>query len=128
MNEVLFKFLRKFVLVFFDDILVYSLSWKDHLEHLALVLAQLRHHQLYLKHSKCAFAQDTMGYLGHVISTKGVEADPNKVQDVDRWPTPMSVADIQSFLGLAGYTDVSFITLYCFDKGKRKVNKGKSNT
>jgi hypothetical protein len=85
MNEVLSKFLRKFVLVFFDDILVYSISWEDHLEHLALVLAQLRHHQLYLKHSKCAFAQDTMGYLGHVISTKGVEADPNKVQDVDCW-------------------------------------------
>src|SRR5688572_2612769 len=103
MNEVLSKFLRKFVLVFFDDILVYSPSWEDHLQHLSSVLAQLRHHQLYLKQSKCAFAQATVGYLGHVISAKGVEADPNKIQDVERWPIPMSVADIRSFLGLAGY-------------------------
>jgi hypothetical protein len=103
MNEALSKFLHKFVLVFFDDILVYSRTWEDHLQHLASVLAQLCHHQLYLKQSKCAFAQDTVGYLGHAISAKGVEADPNKVQDVDRWPTPMSVADIRSFLGLAGY-------------------------
>jgi hypothetical protein len=113
MNEALSKFIRKFVLVFFDDILVYSRTWEDHLQHLASVLAQLRHHQLYLKQSKCAFAQDTVGYLRHVISAKGVEADPNKVQDVDRWPTPMSVADIQSFLGLTGLP--TFYSSLCFD-------------
>ncbi|WVZ59355.1 hypothetical protein U9M48_009508 [Paspalum notatum var. saurae] len=78
MNEVLRPFLRRFVLVFFDDILIYSPSWTEHLHHIRVVLEELRRHQLFLKRSKCAFGAASVAYLGHVISAAGVAMDPAK--------------------------------------------------
>jgi hypothetical protein len=103
MNEVLRPFLRWFVLVFFDDILVYSSSWAEHLRHLHLVFTKLQEQNLVVKRSKCAFGERTVGYLGHVISKDGIAMDAAKVQAVLDWPRPRSVRDVRRFLGLAGY-------------------------
>jgi len=80
MNQILHPFLRQFVLVFLDDIVIYSKSFEEHMSHLEQVLAVLRTHQLYLKASECTFAQDSLEYLGHIISSKGVATDPSKIQ------------------------------------------------
>lgn len=103
MNDVFRPYLRKFVLVFFDDILIYSKRWTDHLEHVSLTLAKLREHQLYAKLSKCAFGQSQVVYLGHVISVQGVAADPNKIEHMVSWPRPQSLKALRGFLGLTGY-------------------------
>lgn len=103
MNTVLRPFLRKFVLVFFDDILIYSPSWSSHLQHINAVLSALRDHQLRLKCTKCSFAQPSVTYLGHVISADGVAMDQDKVAAVTTWPQPRSVRGLRGFLGLAGY-------------------------
>jgi hypothetical protein len=88
---------------FIDDILVYSRSEEEHEEHLRLALQKLREHRLYAKLSKCEFWMKQVAFLGHVISKGGISVDPSKVQDVLSWNAPMSVGDIRSFLGLAGY-------------------------
>jgi hypothetical protein len=103
MNDVLRPFLRRFVLVFFDDILIYSSSWADHLRHIRAVLTVLQQHQLFVKQSKCAFAVPSVAYLGHVISASGVAMDPAKVEAVQGWPQPRSARAVRGFLGLAGY-------------------------
>jgi hypothetical protein len=103
MNDVLRPFLRRFVLVFFDDILVYSSSWAEHLRHLHLVFTKLQEQALFVKCSKCAFGERTVAYLSHVISEDGVAMDAAKVQAVLDWPRPQSVHVVRSFLGLAGY-------------------------
>jgi len=103
MNDVLRPFLRRFVLVFFDDILIYSRTWADHLRHIRAVLSELQRQQLFLKRAKCAFASTSVAYLGHVISEAGVAMDPAKVQAVRDWPTPRSARAVRGFLGLAGY-------------------------
>jgi len=103
MNTVLRPFLRKFVLVFFDDILIYSPSWSTHLQHLNAVLTALREHQLRLKRSKCSFATTSVQYLGHVISSAGVAMDQDKVAAITSWPQPATVRGMRGFLGLAGY-------------------------
>ncbi|WVZ51710.1 hypothetical protein U9M48_002825 [Paspalum notatum var. saurae] len=103
MNSVFMNELDKFVVVFIDDILIYSKSEKDHEEHLRIVLTQLREHKLYAKFSKCAFWLKEVGFLGHILSEKGVAVDPSKVADVLNWKQPKTVTEIQSFLGLAGY-------------------------
>jgi hypothetical protein len=102
-NDVLRSFLRHFVLVFFDDILIYSVSWADHLRHLRVVLIVLQQHLLFAKHSNCAFGERSIAYLGHVISDTGVAMDPAKVQAVADWPKPRSTRVVRGFLGLAGY-------------------------
>jgi hypothetical protein len=103
MNTTLGPLLRICVLVFFDDILVFSKSYKEHLEHLSLVFKALRENQLYAKLSKCTFAQEKVEYLGFVISAEGVSTDPAKVEAITQWPTPKNVTQLRSFLGLAGY-------------------------
>jgi hypothetical protein len=103
MNQVLKPFLRQFVLVFLDDILIYSKSLEDHLQHLQQVLGTLRHHQLYLKASKCSFAQHSLEYLGHIISDQGVSTDQAKTQVMINWPVPTSFTDLRAFLGLTDY-------------------------
>jgi hypothetical protein len=100
MNQVLQPFLRHFVLVFLDDILIYSQSWNDHLQHLQQVLETLRKHQLYLKLSKCTFAKTSLEYLGH---NKGVATDPTKIEAMLKWPPPTSMTELRAFLGLTGY-------------------------
>jgi hypothetical protein len=103
MNNVLSKFLDKFVLVFVDDILIYSKNREEHEGHLRLVLQVLREHQLYAKFSKCDFFHKKIHYLGHVLSEEGVAVDPDKIRSIMEWPTPKDVSDIRSFMGLAGY-------------------------
>ena len=103
MNKVFMEFLDKFVVVFIDDILVFSKNKQEHEVHLRLVLEKLREHQLYAKFSKCEFWLDEVAFLGHVVSGNGVAVDPSKVAAVTEWETPTSVGDIRSFLGLAGY-------------------------
>jgi hypothetical protein len=103
MNDVLRPFLRRFVLVFFDDILIYSETWADHLRHLRAVFSELRRHRLFIKRSKCAFGEVKVAYLGHVISAEGVAMDSTKVQAIRDWPVPRSVRALRGFLGLAGY-------------------------
>lgn len=103
MNRVFSAQLRKTVLVFFDDILVYSKTWEEHLVHLREVLALLRHHTLYAKKSKCQFGQMSIEYLGHVISGEGVSTDPSKIASMMNWPIPKNVKQLRGFLGLTGY-------------------------
>ncbi|WVZ82304.1 hypothetical protein U9M48_029580 [Paspalum notatum var. saurae] len=102
-NGTLAPALRKFALVFFDDILVYSASYEDHLVHLRAVFELLQRDQWKIKHSKCKFAQRQVAYLGHVVSAKGVATDPAKIEAVLSWPIPSNVKELRSFLGLAGY-------------------------
>jgi hypothetical protein len=103
MNSVFMPELDKFVVVFIDDILVYSKSTEDHEKHLRVVLQRLRDHQLYAKISKCEFWINEVSFLGHVISSEGIAVDPSKVRDVLYWEPPKSVHQARSFLGLAGY-------------------------
>jgi hypothetical protein len=103
MNDVLRPFLRRFVLVFFDDILIYSRTWVDHLCHLRVVFGALHQHQLFVKKSKCAFAASSVTYLSHVVSAAGVAMDSAKVQAVRDWQQPRSAQAVRDFLGLAGY-------------------------
>jgi hypothetical protein len=103
MNKVFMEYLDKLVVVFINDILIYSRSEEEHEEHLRLVLQKLREHRLYAKLSKCEFWMKQVAFLGHVISKGGKSVDPSKVQDVLSWNAPTSVGDIQSFLGFAGY-------------------------
>ena len=103
MNRVFRPYLDRFVIVFIDDILVYSKTEEEHEEHLGLALQTLREHHLYAKLSKCDFWIREVSFLGHVISERGVEVDQKKVEAVMQWPRPTSVTEIRSFLGLAGY-------------------------
>jgi hypothetical protein len=103
MNSVFMPELAKFVVVFIDDILVYSKSTEEHKEHLRVVLQRLRDHQLYAKFSKCEFWINEMPFLGHVISSEGIIVDPSKVRDVLDWKLPKSIHQVRSFLGLARY-------------------------
>lgn len=89
--------------MFFDDILVYSSSWEEHLQHLREVFDILLHEKLFLKPSKCTFGASTIEYLGHFISGEGVSTDPSKVIAIEQWPTPSTQKQLRSFLGLANY-------------------------
>ena len=103
MNKVFRPYLDRFVIVFIDDILVYSQSQEKHEEHLRTVLQTLRQKQLYAKFSKCEFWLDKVVFLGHVISAKGIYVDPQKIEAVVNWERPTNVTEVRSFLGLAGY-------------------------
>jgi hypothetical protein len=103
MNSVFMQELDKFIVVFIDDILIYSKNLEDHANHLHIVLQRLRDHHLYAKFSKCEFWMDTVKFLGHTISSNGISVDPSKVQEVMDWKPPTSVHQIRSFLGLPRY-------------------------
>jgi hypothetical protein len=103
MNKVFMEYLDKFVVVFIDDILIYSKTEEEHEEHLRLVLQKLREHQLYAKFSKCDFWLKEVSFLGHIITHGGTLVDPAKVEDVLKWEPSRIVKEIRSFLGLAGY-------------------------
>jgi hypothetical protein len=103
MNSVFMLELDRFVVVFINDILVYSQNEEEHAEHLRIVLTRLRDKQLYAKFSKCEFWLKKVPFLGHVLSRDGISIDPTKVQEVLDWKAPTTVSEVQSFLGLAGY-------------------------
>lgn len=103
MNTTLAPLLRKGVLVFFDDILIYSRTLEDHIVLLRQVFELLQADQWQVKLSMCVFAQRQLKYLGHVISEAGVATDPDKVKAISLWPVPTSVKELRSFLGRAGY-------------------------
>jgi hypothetical protein len=103
MNKVFMEYLDRFVVVFIDDILIYSKSESDHEKHLRFVLQKLRDNQLYAKYSKCEFWIDEVSFLGHVISNGGITVDPAKVKGIVAWSIPTTVTEIRSFFGLAGY-------------------------
>ena len=103
MNRVFQSYLDQFVVVFVDDILIYSQSEVEHEDHLRIVLQLLRNHQLYAKFSKCEFWLAEVGFLGHVVSPSGVSVNSRKVEAVMSWERPKSVFEIRSFFGLAGY-------------------------
>jgi hypothetical protein len=116
MNKVFMEYLDKFVVVFNDDILIFSKNEEDHDKHLRVVLQKLGENQLYAKLSKCEFWLKEVLFLGHIISEGGISIDPSKVKDVLSWNTPQNVSDIRSFLGLAGY-------YRRFIKGFSKISK-----
>jgi hypothetical protein len=103
MNTLLQPFLRRFVAVFFDDILVYSITLEHHLAHLEQVFTKLLQGQFYLKQTKCLFAQRQLEYLGHVVSTAGVHPEPSKIQAMLDWPPPSTIKALRGFLGLTGF-------------------------
>ena len=103
MNQVFKPFLRRIILVSFDDILVYSRNMPDHIEHLRIVLGMLAKNQLYAKMSKCMFACLEVEYLGHIIFGEGVKTDPKKILAKQEWLVPKDVKSLRGFLGLTGY-------------------------
>jgi hypothetical protein len=103
MNKMSMEYLDKFVVVFIDDILIYSKMEAEYEEHLRLVLEKLRINQLYAKFSKCEFWLTQVAFFGLVISSGGVSIDPDKVRDVLNWKSPGNISEIRSFLRLAGY-------------------------
>ena len=98
MNEIFSNYLRKFILVFFDDILIYSPDIQTHCQHLHIALSLLRANKLFAKISKCVFGVPQIEYLGYVISGEGVSTDPAKVAAVKNWTAPISVSQLRSFL------------------------------
>jgi hypothetical protein len=103
MNNVFMEYLDKFVVVFIDDILIFSKTEEEHEKHLRLVLEKLRSNQLYAKFSKCEFWLTEVALLRHVISVGEVSVDPSKVRDILNWMPPTNVSEVRSFLKLAGY-------------------------
>jgi hypothetical protein len=98
MNGIFINYLDKFVIVFLDDILIYSISEEEHKHHLRLVFQVLREYNIYAKLSKFSFYQDQIHYLGHIILEQGIAVDPKKVEAI-----PRNVSEIISFIGLFGY-------------------------
>ena len=103
MNDIFCPALHRYVLVFFEDILIYSKTWVEHLYHLKQVFNQLLCHKLFINCAKCLFGQQQVDYLGHIISPHGVLADPSKISSMQSWPVPRTITVLWGFLGLTGY-------------------------
>jgi anti-sigma28 factor (negative regulator of flagellin synthesis) len=103
MNKVFMEYLDQFVVVFIDNILVYSQNEETHEDHLKLVLQKLRDNQLYAKFSKCDFWVKKVAFLGHIITNGGIKVDPGKISAILNWKQPTDVSKIRSFIGLTGY-------------------------
>jgi hypothetical protein len=103
MNLIFAPFLRQFVIVFFDDILIYSPTLDAHLQHLETVFQCLKNNDFCLKQSKCIFAQNSIEYLGHIVSAAGVGPDPSKIAAMKDWPVPSNVKQLHGFLGLTSF-------------------------
>ncbi|XP_016326110.1 uncharacterized mitochondrial protein AtMg00860-like [Sinocyclocheilus anshuiensis] len=103
MHEVLREFLHRFVIVYIDDILIYSRSQAEHRQHIAEVLQCLREHHLFLKAEKCTFHQPTVQFLGYNIDRTGIQMDEGKVEAITSWPEPTTIKELQQFLGFANF-------------------------
>ncbi|XP_060202500.1 uncharacterized mitochondrial protein AtMg00860-like [Lycium barbarum] len=103
MNRVFKLYLDLFMIVFIDDILVYSRSESDHAQHLRVILQTLKDRELFAKFSKCEFLLKSVAFLGHDISGEGIQVDNTKIEAAKSWPRPISVSDIHNSLGLVGY-------------------------
>lgn len=103
MNKTFRPYLRNFILVLFDDILIYIKSWDKHIGHVNKVLQILEDNQFYTKKSKCDFGKRELEYLGHIILGEGVKVDPKKIESILSWPTPKNFKGLRGFLGLNGY-------------------------
>jgi hypothetical protein len=103
MNSIFNPFLHKFVLVFFDDILIYSKSWEDHVRHVDMVIQLLKEKQLYSKPSKCFFGVKEVEYFVHIVSHESVKVDTNKIKAMMDWPIPKTFNNLRGFLGFTGY-------------------------
>jgi hypothetical protein len=114
MNNILSQYLDKFVLVFINNILVYSKTEEEHEKHLKIVFQTLRKHKLYANFEKCDFYQRRIQYLGHVISEEGIAVDQERIKSIMEWPIPKDVADIKSFMGITHYYHI-------FIKGFSKI-------
>lgn len=110
MNTVFGRYVRKFIIIFLDDILVFITDLHEHEEHLRLTLQLLHEHQVFTKATKCSFAQTGIEYLGHVISKDGVATDSSKTSAMQAWPVPTTPTELRGFLGLTGYYPNSFLT------------------
>lgn len=113
MHTIFGPYLRKFMLVFFDDILVYSANLPEHVTHLQVVFELLASHQLFAKRSKCTFAQPKIEYLGHIISGHGISTDEGKISAMLNWSQPKSIKELRGLLGLTGYYR-RFINFFCY--------------
>ena len=103
MNRVFHPYLDQFVVVFIDDILVYSKDAHEHEHHLRIVLQILRENQLFAKLSKCNFWRKEVSFLGHIVSDEGIRVDPVKIEAVMNWMPPRNITEVRSFFGFAGY-------------------------
>jgi hypothetical protein len=103
MNEVLRLFIGKFVVFYFDDILIYNKSLHEHIEHLCTVFGALREPHLFANLEKCTFCTDQVAFLGYVVTSQGIEVDEAKIESIKNWPIPVTLTQLWSFLSLAGF-------------------------
>ncbi|KAL4346945.1 hypothetical protein GQ457_17G008440 [Hibiscus cannabinus] len=103
MNHVLRSFIGRFCVVYFDDILIYSKTLQDHVEHLRAVLQTLQEEKLFGNLEKCVFCANKLTFLGYIVSSEDVEVDPEKIKAIQEWPRPTSITQVRSFHGLASF-------------------------
>jgi hypothetical protein len=103
MDDILRPFTNSFLVVYIDDILIYNKSWAEHLQHIQQVMHTLRHHKLYANLEKCSFGMDRVQCLGYIVDAHGMHVDPAKIQFIHDWPSPTTLTDLWSFLGLANF-------------------------
>lgn len=111
MNSIFRPYLRKFILVFFDDSLVYRSNWSVHFEHVKKDFEILRHHNFFIKISNCIFGQQELEYLGHIVTSQGVQVDENKIKAMMDWYRPTNISELRGFCGSLTTTGRLFVTM-----------------